>query len=62
MTGTPGKPGAGGAGMSTPFQQRDTNKDGKLSRDELPGGLFERLDVDKDGVISEAELTGMALS
>jgi hypothetical protein len=28
MTGTPGKPGAGG--MSGPFQQRDTNGDGKL--------------------------------
>jgi hypothetical protein len=39
MTGTPGKPAAGGAGG--PFQQRDSNKDGKLSRDELPAALFD---------------------
>jgi hypothetical protein len=56
-TGTPGKPGAGGAG--SPFQQRDTNKDGKLSRDELPAALFDRLDADKDGFVSEAELTAL---
>jgi CubicO group peptidase (beta-lactamase class C family) len=55
MTGTPGQPGAGGAGG--PFQQRDTNKDGKLTRDELPAALFDRLDADKDGFVSEAELT-----
>ena len=57
MTGTPGKPGAGGAGG--PFQQRDTNQDGKLSRDELPAALFDRLDADKDGFVSEAELTAL---
>jgi len=57
MTGTPGKPGAGAAGG--PFQQRDTNKDGKLSRDELPAALFDRLDTDKDGFVSEAELTAL---
>jgi CubicO group peptidase (beta-lactamase class C family) len=56
-TGTPGKPGAGGAGG--PFQQRDTNHDGKLSRDELPAALFDRLDTDKDGFVSEAELTAL---
>jgi CubicO group peptidase (beta-lactamase class C family) len=60
MTGTPGKSGAGGAdGMSRPFQQRDTNKDGKLSRDELPAALFDKLDADKDGFVSEAELTAL---
>jgi hypothetical protein len=58
MTGTPGQPGAGGAnGMSGPFQQRDTNKDSKFSRDELPAGLFDRLDADKDGFVSKADLT-----
>jgi CubicO group peptidase (beta-lactamase class C family) len=56
-TGTPGKPAAGGAGG--PFQQRDTNKDGKLSRDELPAALFDRLDTDKNGFVSEAELTAL---
>jgi hypothetical protein len=57
MTGTPGKPGAGG--MSGPFQQRDTNKDGKLTRDELPAGIFDKLDADKDGLVTEAELTAL---
>jgi CubicO group peptidase (beta-lactamase class C family) len=57
MTGTPGKPAAGGAGG--PFQQRDTNQDGKLSRDELPAALFDRLDADKDGSVTEAELTAL---
>jgi CubicO group peptidase (beta-lactamase class C family) len=56
-TGTPSKPGGGGAG--SPFQQRDTNKDGKLSRDELPAALFDKLDADKDGFVSEAELTAL---
>jgi CubicO group peptidase (beta-lactamase class C family) len=57
MTGTPGKPATVGAGG--PFQQRDTNQDGKLSRDELPAALFDRLDTDKDGFVSEAELTAL---
>jgi Ca2+-binding EF-hand superfamily protein len=45
--------------MSGPFQQRDTNGDGKLSRAELPAALFDRLDADKDGFVSEAELTAL---
>jgi hypothetical protein len=57
MTGMPGKPGAGGAGG--PFQQRDTNQDGKLSRDELPAALFDKLDANKDGSVTEAELTAL---
>jgi hypothetical protein len=54
MTGKPGQPGAGG--MSGPFQQCDTNHDGKITRDELPAALFDKLDTDKDGFVSEAEL------
>jgi hypothetical protein len=42
-----------------PRRHHDTNSDGKLSRDELPAGLFERLDLDKDGFVSEAELTAL---
>jgi hypothetical protein len=57
MTGTPGKPGAGG--MSGPFQQRDTYNDGKLTRDELPAALVDRLDANKDGFVSLAELTAL---
>jgi Ca2+-binding EF-hand superfamily protein len=45
--------------MSRPFQQRDTNKDGKLSRDELPAALFDKLDANKDGSVTEAELTAL---
>ena len=56
MTGTPG--GTGG-GMSSPFKQRDKNNDGKLTRDELPAALFDRLDADKDGSVTEAELTAL---
>jgi Ca2+-binding EF-hand superfamily protein len=46
-------------GAFGPFQQRDTNQDGKLSRDELPAALFDRLDPDKDGFVSEAELAAL---
>ncbi|MFZ4767964.1 MAG: carboxylesterase, partial [Roseimicrobium sp.] len=42
-----------------PFQQRDTNQDGKLSRDELPAALFDKLDANKDGSVTEAELTAL---
>jgi CubicO group peptidase (beta-lactamase class C family) len=38
------------------FKERDKNNDGKLSRDELPAGVFDRLDVDKDGSVTENEL------
>ena len=56
MTGTPG--GTGG-GISSPFKQRDKNNDGKLTRDELPAALFDKLDADKDGSVTEAELTAL---
>jgi Ca2+-binding EF-hand superfamily protein len=45
--------------MSSPFKQRDTNGDGKLSREELPAALFDKLDADKDGFVTEAELTAL---
>jgi hypothetical protein len=41
----------------------DKNSDGKLSRDELPGGIhavIERADTNKDGFVDRAELTTFA--
>ncbi len=52
-------PGGTGGGMSSPFKQRDKNGDGKLSRDELPAALFDKLDADKDGFVTEAELKAL---
>ena len=50
----------GGAGaLTSQFKQRDKNNDGKLTRDELPAALFDRLDADKDGVVTEAELAAL---
>jgi len=51
--------GSGAGAMSSQFKQRDKNNDGKLSRDELPGALFDRLDADKDGAVSEEELKAL---
>ena len=45
--------------MTDFFAQMDTNKDGKLSGDEIPSYLQSRvssLDTDKDGAISKAEM------
>lgn len=44
------------------FRALDKNKDGKLSKAELPSNHpmashFEMMDTDKDGVLSEAEYT-----
>jgi len=50
-----GMGGGGEGGMSTAFKQRDKNGDGKLSRDEIPAALFDRLDADKDGAVTEEE-------
>jgi CubicO group peptidase (beta-lactamase class C family) len=45
----------GGNAMTSLFKQRDKNNDGKLSRDEIPAALFDRLDADRDGFVSEEE-------
>jgi CubicO group peptidase (beta-lactamase class C family) len=51
--------GGGPAALIRQFQQRDKNNDGKLSPDELPVALFDRLDADKDGSVTEQELKAL---
>jgi Ca2+-binding EF-hand superfamily protein len=57
--GFPGRPGAAGQGNPREFFARwDANKDGKLSKDELPPPMqenFARLDANGDGFVSEDE-------
>ena len=66
-----GGPDGGGGGfdaseMVNRMMQNDKNKDGKLTKDELPSermqGLIDRADKDGDGAASKAELTEMASS
>jgi Ca2+-binding EF-hand superfamily protein len=63
--GFPGRPGAA-AGQLNPrevFSRLDANKDGKLSKDELPPGLqerFARLDTNGDGALNEEEFSKAA--
>jgi Ca2+-binding EF-hand superfamily protein len=45
--------------MTSQFKERDKNADGKLSRDELPAALFDRLDADKDGFVTQEELKAL---
>jgi Ca2+-binding EF-hand superfamily protein len=43
----------------------DANKDGKLTKDEVPErmqGIFERADANKDGVLTKEELTAATAS
>ena len=44
------------------FEERDANKDGKLSADEMPEqmkGRLEQIDTDKDGSVSREEMEAM---
>ncbi|MFN9346117.1 MAG: EF-hand domain-containing protein [Planctomycetota bacterium] len=61
--GAPGAPGAGGGAnpemMKRMFENRDQDKDGKLSGDEIPPQMKERLsnmDTNGDGAIDKSEL------
>ena len=40
---------------SEQFRRRDRNQDGKLTKDEFPGPLFDQIDTDKDGIITAEE-------
>lgn len=54
-----GGPGKGGPEM---FANADKNKDGKLSKDEVPAEMWERLsklDKDNDGAVSKEEMAAM---
>ena len=45
--------------VTNAIEERDQNNDGKLSRDELPAAVFDRLDADKDGFVNEGELRAL---
>ena len=40
---------------SEQFRRRDRNQDGKLTKDEFSGPLFDQIDTDKDGIITAEE-------
>jgi len=57
--GSRGRRGDRGAdGLMRMWKQMDTNRDGKITRDEWRGRaeFFERLDADSDGIVTEAEM------
>lgn len=66
--GSPGGPGGqgggfGGGDFAARMMENDKNKDGKLTRDELPEPMqrmFERGDANGDGVMDKAEIDAMA--
>jgi acetyl esterase/lipase len=41
--------------VSEQFRRLDRNKDGKLTKDEFSGALFDRIDTDNDGIITAEE-------
>lgn len=43
------------AQTSEQFQRLDRNKDGKVTKDEFSGPIFDQIDTNKDGVITAAE-------
>jgi hypothetical protein len=49
----------GASDKNSPFHQRDTNRDGKLTRDELPAALLDRLDAEKNGSVTGATLAAL---
>jgi len=58
----------GGSGRRGPSFERfanrfDTNKDGKITREEFTGRaeMFERFDTNKDGVITKSDLANMKM-
>jgi arylsulfatase A-like enzyme len=53
------KAGAAASRVDDAFKAADKNNDGKLSRDELPAALFDRLDANMDGFVTEAELVAL---
>jgi hypothetical protein len=60
--GQPDNPEARAQFMARMFEQRDADKDGKLSGDEIPpqmAGRLEQLDTDGDKAISKAEMQAM---
>jgi CubicO group peptidase (beta-lactamase class C family) len=59
MSGRAGTARGGAGGVNRAFLQRDRNRDGRLSRDELPSALFDRLDTNKDGFVTEDELKAL---
>ena len=53
------RPGAGGQRRAMNPMQFDKNRDGKLTKDELPEQMqafFDRMDANSDGVVDSAEL------
>ncbi len=60
--GGPGGPGGPGGGGPQMFERADKNGDGKISKDEAPGEMWERLsklDKDGDGAVSKEEMAAM---